>query len=126
MSATATGPWLDPRFAEGAAHYDAGRYFEAHEAWEHLWRAQPAGQEKTWIQGLIQLAVSLEHHRRGNPRGREGQWAKAMAKLDAPRAGPVDLAATIAAARAALGSEPPPSGEFLSRPRVCYSAEAPA
>ncbi len=123
MSGTVDNPWQDPRFAEGAAHYDAGRYFEAHEAWEHLWRAQPPGQEKTWLQGLIQLAVSLEHHRRGNPRGRDGQWAKAVAKLNAPSAGPVDLVATITSARAALDSSPgdPAHGAtILSRPRVCY------
>ncbi len=107
-------PWLDPRFAEGAAHYDAGRYFEAHEAWEHLWRAQPPGEEKLQVQGLIQLAVSLEHHRRGNPRGRDGQWAKALAKLVGDRAGPIDLARTLARARAALTD---PEGQA---PKLAY------
>lgn len=101
-----TGPieatWTDPRFVEGAEHYDAGRYFEAHEAWEHLWRALPPGEEKLQVQGLIQLAVSLEHHRRGNPRGRDGQWSKASSKLTGDRAGPVLLPPTLAAARAAM------------------------
>lgn len=75
----------DPRFAEGIACFDAGHYFEAHEVWEDLWRALPRaehpGGDRLFVQGLIQLAVSLEHWRRGNPRGARGQWQKALAKL---------------------------------------------
>lgn len=104
--------WDDPRFAEGAADYDAGRYFEAHEAWELLWRAMPAGSDKRFVQGLIQLAVSLEHARRGNPRGSAGQWAKAIDKLF-PSRHPVDAEATVALARARLDGE-----EVV--PRVVY------
>jgi predicted metal-dependent hydrolase len=72
----------DPRFAEGVALFQARHWFEAHEVLELLWRATPPGPDKLLFQGLIQLAVSLEHWRRRNPRGARGQWEKGRAKLD--------------------------------------------
>ncbi len=67
----------------GRAHLARGEGFEAHEVWEDAWRPMPRGREKLALQGLIQLAVALEHRRRGNPRGAAGQWAKASDKLAA-------------------------------------------
>ena len=75
-------PFDDPRYAEGVALFQGEEFVEAHEALELAWRAAPAGPDKRFLQGLIQLAVSLEHWRRGNPRGARGQWEKARAKLD--------------------------------------------
>lgn len=72
---------MNPVFSEGLAHYRAGRWFEAHEAWEEEWRRTPAGQRRELLQALIQAAVSLEHWRRGNPRGAWGQWNKARRRL---------------------------------------------
>lgn len=48
--------------------YNAGAYFEAHEALEDLWRVTP-GPDKEFYQGLIQLAVVLHHLKRGNAAG---------------------------------------------------------
>lgn len=75
-------PFDDPRYAEGVALFQAEEFFEAHEALELAWRAAAPGPDKRFLQGLIQLAVSLEHWRRGNPRGAKGQWEKAKAKLE--------------------------------------------
>ena len=71
----------EPRLLAGRAHLARGEGFEAHELWEDAWRPLPKGPEKLALQGLIQLAVALEHRRRDNPRGAAGQWAKAKAKL---------------------------------------------
>ena len=56
------------------------RWFEAHEALEVAWRAAE-GPRRRWLQGLVQLAVSLEHLRRGNARSAQGQWEKSSRKL---------------------------------------------
>ncbi len=72
----------DPRYEEGVELFRNGHYFEAHEVLELSWRAQPPGTWKLFLQGLIQLAVSLEHWRRQNARGARGQWEKARAKLE--------------------------------------------
>jgi predicted metal-dependent hydrolase len=48
----------DP-FARGARLFDAGEYFEAHEAWEGLWRQATDESERRFLQGLIQVAAAF-------------------------------------------------------------------
>lgn len=50
----------------GAAHFNAGEYFEAHEAWEEVWMAA-AEPRRSFYQGLIQLAAGGVKLRRGQP-----------------------------------------------------------
>jgi hypothetical protein len=71
----------DHRYRRGIALFQGGKFFEAHEELELLWRATPPGPDREFLQGLIQLAVSLEHWRRGNPRGAWGQYQKALRRL---------------------------------------------
>jgi predicted metal-dependent hydrolase len=48
--------------------FNEATFFEAHEAWEDVWR--PAvGPEKKFLQGLIQVAVAFHHHSKGNVAG---------------------------------------------------------
>jgi predicted metal-dependent hydrolase len=49
----------DDPFARGVQHFDSGGYFEAHEAWEELWRAATDEVERTWLQGMIQVAAAM-------------------------------------------------------------------
>ena len=70
------------RLDEGLALFSDGRWFEAHEVLEAAWRPLAPGPDRHFLQGLIQLAVALEHWRRGNPRGARGQWEKAQRHLD--------------------------------------------
>jgi predicted metal-dependent hydrolase len=46
-------------FVDGIVLYNEGRFFEAHEAWEHEWLAAPEGAEKQLLQCLIMLAAAL-------------------------------------------------------------------
>lgn len=71
----------DARYDEGLQLFREQQWFECHEVLEALWRELPRGPTRDYVQGLIQLAVSLEHWRRGNPRGAWGQWTKAQAKF---------------------------------------------
>ena len=81
---TAEPPNLTPEqtalFHSGLALFNAGDYFEAHEAWEELWHSL-TGEPKRFMQGLIQCAVTLEHVRRGNPRGVVTVFASAQTRL---------------------------------------------
>ncbi|MES2642044.1 MAG: DUF309 domain-containing protein [Myxococcota bacterium] len=72
----------DARYHEGLHLFRERQWFECHEVLEALWRELPRGPGRDYVQGLIQLAVSLEHWRRGNPRGAWGQWTKARAKFE--------------------------------------------
>jgi uncharacterized protein len=68
------------RFERGVADFNAGRFFEAHEVWEELWLAA-VEPEKTYLQGLIQVAAAFHHFARGNSRGAQSLLAAGIAKL---------------------------------------------
>ena len=71
----------DDFFERGLALFNAGRFFECHEAWEVVWQ-RADGAHKIFYQGLIQAAVALAHAERGNWRGATSIYNKARAKLD--------------------------------------------
>jgi uncharacterized protein len=68
------------KFERGLAHFNAREFFEAHEAWEELWLVE-AEPEKTFLQGLIQVAAAFHHCGRGNLRGARSLLAAGLAKL---------------------------------------------
>ncbi|PNY83039.1 DUF309 domain-containing protein [Deinococcus koreensis] len=59
---------LDAAWQEGVAHFNAGRWWEAHESWEDPWmraRGEARGDERAFLQALILLAAALHkrwHH----------------------------------------------------------------
>jgi predicted metal-dependent hydrolase len=55
----------EPLFRAGLDEFRAARFFEAHEEWERLWMTR-AGDEKLFLQALIQLAAACVHLTRGN------------------------------------------------------------
>ena len=59
----------DDAFARGIDLYHAGYLWEAHEAWEGLWKASKDPVQKDFLQGLIQLAASLLKRHVGEERG---------------------------------------------------------
>jgi predicted metal-dependent hydrolase len=66
---------------EGIIFFNAGRYFEAHEAWEDMWR-EARGPLRFFYQGLVQAAVGLHHLSRGNLNGASAQLQKSLSKLE--------------------------------------------
>ena len=71
---------MEPLLEAGINFFNKERYFEAHEAWEDLWRLT-TGPARLFYQGLIQTAVGLYHLNRGNTRGAREQLSKALSKL---------------------------------------------
>jgi uncharacterized protein len=69
------------KFQRGVALFNAGDFFESHEVWEELWLAA-SGDERTFLQGLIQVAAALHHFGRGNLLGMRSLLAAGLAKLD--------------------------------------------
>src|SRR5215207_6220860 len=68
--------WLD----EGLELARAGRYFDAHEAFELAWRSADAG-ERDFFQGLVHVVVAWYQNQRGNRTGFERQLVKAQRRL---------------------------------------------
>ena len=93
------------------AMFDRGEYFESHELLEDLWREAPPGDERTCLQGLVQVAVALCHDQRGNEKGARGVYQRARARLLAlpPQMMGIDLAEWIKALDRyfELGAGPP-------------------
>jgi predicted metal-dependent hydrolase len=68
---------------EGLLLFNAGRFYDAHEVWEDLWRETANPALKTCYQGLIQAAVGLHHLTRDNTTGARSQLAKSIRNLQA-------------------------------------------
>jgi len=69
--------------AQGLLLFNEGRFYDAHEVWEDLWRATSDPVMKTCYQGLIQAAVGLHHLERRNMVGASSQARKSIRNLKA-------------------------------------------
>lgn len=67
-------------FVGGIALFNSGEFFRAHEAWEEIWLTS-SGRDKTFLQGLIQLAAAFHHQSRGNISGASSLLRASCAKL---------------------------------------------
>ncbi len=73
-------PPADPRLEEGRRLFNAGQFFESHEAWESLWH-EVAEPERKLLQGMIQLAAACHHLERSNAAGAAYLHARGHAKV---------------------------------------------
>lgn len=76
---------------EGFLLFNSGKFYDAHEVWEDLWRATMEPGLKTCFQGLIQAAVGLHHLSRRNPVGARSQLQKSVRNLRTAGLKPGDL-----------------------------------
>lgn len=53
----------------GKDHFNEGRFFHAHEAWETAWKQSKKTADEEFFKGLSQLGAGYVHYRRGNPHG---------------------------------------------------------
>lgn len=60
---------LEENHRLGMEHFDAGRFFHAHEAWETTWKQSRGHQDEEFFKGLSQLGAGYTHYRRGNLHG---------------------------------------------------------
>lgn len=67
-------------YAEGAKLFNAGHFYEAHEAWEEVW-VEEAEPLRNFYQGLIQVAAALHHHGNENWRGMASLLREGREKL---------------------------------------------
>jgi len=71
----------DP-YKTGLEHIRGGRFFEAHEELEIVWRAA-APEERDFYQGLVHVAVAWYQDGRGRPLATARQLDKALRRLEA-------------------------------------------
>jgi len=78
------GRETDDALVRGARLFDAGAFFEAHEAWEQRWLVETDTGARQFLQGLIQVAAAL--HKLVVVRSPDSALrllARGLAKLDA-------------------------------------------
>lgn len=73
--------WTRGDLHEGLRCFHSGAFFEAHEHWESVWLAAQEP-EKTFLQGLIQVAAAFHHFQRGNNAGTISLLRSALRRLD--------------------------------------------
>ena len=73
--------WTQGSLHEGLRCFHSGAFFEAHEHWESVWLTANEP-EKTFLQGLIQVAASFHHFQRDNRAGTTSLLRSALRRLD--------------------------------------------
>ena len=66
---------------KGIALFNEHHFWHAHEAWEAIW-LRASGEEKVFLQGLIQLAAAYHHVQRRTFRGGVRLFDAALRKLE--------------------------------------------
>ena len=73
--------WSDhPDARRGAELFNSGKYFEAHEAWEEVWK-HSEGALRNFSQGLIQIAAGCVKIQRRQPAAAARLLAKGMGRV---------------------------------------------
>ena len=82
---------------QGIDLFNSRKFFECHEALEEAW-LEATGAEKTFLQGLIQVAVALHHLGKQNQAGARRLLLAGIDKLSAftPQHESVDVAGLLA------------------------------
>jgi hypothetical protein len=65
----------------GLEAFNSRRFYEAHEFWEEVWLHTPRP-DKTFLQGLIQVAAAFHHYSRANAPGTRSLLRKGLLKLN--------------------------------------------
>lgn len=68
-------------FARGIDHFNARRFWEAHEAWEELWLHAESDAHR-FLQGLIQIAAAYHHLQRGTFAGAVRLFEAGLQKIE--------------------------------------------
>lgn len=84
---------MDERFHRGTEQFNCGQFYEAHESWEELW-LEATGNEKLFLQGLIQIAAAYVKAHAGVRSGTIKLLERGAAKVR--QAAPAEFAAPVA------------------------------
>ncbi len=69
-----------PDAERGLELFNSGEFYACHDVWEEVWMTK-SGAERTFYQGLIQLAVAMFKAAQGNHAGTRSLLRKGIAKL---------------------------------------------
>lgn len=95
--------WTAGELAEGLRCYHGRQFWHAHEHWESVW-LKLDGQEKLFLQALIQTTAAFHHLQKGNLVGTASLLRNSLLRLDPlpEEFGGIDVAALRESLRAWL------------------------
>ena len=102
--------------------FNSGRYWDAHEAWEHVWITDRKGPDAAFYKGLIQIAAGCLHYGRRNRRGAVNKWRSGADYLRPylPAHLGVRLAPLVTAVDEFLGAMKPREWPELPMPTIAH------
>jgi uncharacterized protein len=71
----------DPRFLKGIDEFNEQLFFECHETLEEIW-LENRGDDRTFYQGIIQIAAGYFKWQQGVPIGSIKLWRTGLAKIE--------------------------------------------
>jgi uncharacterized protein len=75
-------PFKPSSIQVGLELFNQGRFFDAHEVWEDVWRDIPRDRAaRRHTQGLVQMAVAFHHWTAGNVTGSRSVLARSLRNL---------------------------------------------
>jgi predicted metal-dependent hydrolase len=104
----------------GIELFNAGRYWDAHEVWEHEWMPDRKGPDAAFFKGLIQVAAGCLHYGRRNRRGAINKWRSGADYLRPylPEHRGVRLAPLVTAVDGYLTAMSAPTWPELTMPKI--------
>jgi hypothetical protein len=121
-------PWGDPNRLEledfdsltveenhrlGVEHFNAGRFFPAHEAWETAWKQARDTEDAELFKGLSQLGAGYVHLLRGNRHGAITLLRRAAGRIARYPDGRLGLRTSEIASRASSDADAVESGDLV-------------
>jgi predicted metal-dependent hydrolase len=107
----------------GVDLFNNGRYWDAHEVWEHEWMPDRKGPDSGFYKGLIQVAAGCLHYSRRNRRGAVNKWRSGADYLRPylPAHKGVDLAPLVEAVDGYLSAMTGPGWPELTMPAIEFT-----
>jgi hypothetical protein len=92
---------LEENHRLGRDHFNEGRFFQAHEAWETAWKQSKGTGDEEFFKGLSQLGAGYVHYRRKNPHGTFTLLRRGIRRITqyGPRHWGIDVTSLAEAAR---------------------------
>jgi predicted metal-dependent hydrolase len=97
----------------GREHFNAGRFFPAHEAWETAWKQARDTDDAEFFKGLSQLGAGYVHLLRGNAHGASRLLRRAASRIGRYPRGHLGVDCPAVAAGALADAERVEAGELV-------------
>jgi hypothetical protein len=116
---------LEENHRLGTLHFDAGRYFPAHEAWETCWKQARGTDDAEFFKGLSQLGAGYVHLLRGNAHGAQTLLRRAVSRIARFPVGHHGVDTRAVADRAEADALAVERGELIPGPDALAGREPP-